>query len=111
MKEEFPPEIDWFEEFISHVDLGYQGFKKEYTGEVEIPHKKPRKSDKNPDPKLTPKQKDENTEKSRIRIFIENAIGGMKRYYILVNKFRNKKFYFEDDVIAIAAGLWNLRIS
>ena len=111
LKEEFPPKIDWFEEFVTHVDLGYKGFKKDYEGEVKIPHKKPRKSDENPIPKLTSEQKDENTQKSQVRIFVENAIGGMKRYYILVNKFRNKKFYFEDDVIAIAAGLWNLRIS
>jgi len=96
---------------VTHVDLGYKGFKKDYEGEVKIPHKKPRKSDKNPLSKLTSEQKDENTQKSQVRIFVENAIGGMKRYYILVNKFRNKKFYFEDDVIAIAAGLWNLRIN
>lgn len=111
LKEEFPPEFDWFKGLVTHVDLGYKGFKKDYKGAVEIPHKKPRKSDENPNPKLTPQQKDEKTEKSRVRIFVENAIGGMKRYYILVNRFRNKKFYFEDDVIAITAGLWNLRIN
>ncbi|MCB0202792.1 MAG: hypothetical protein KDI03_22200, partial [Anaerolineae bacterium] len=44
---------------------------------------------------------------SQIRIFVENAIGGMKRYNILVERFRNHKPGFDDDAIAICAGLWN----
>ncbi|MFK7933838.1 MAG: transposase family protein [Saprospiraceae bacterium] len=111
LKEEFPPELNWFELLKIWVDLGYVGIQKDYQGEVEIPHKKPRKSKKNPDPILTPKQKEENTEKSRLRIFVENAIAGIKRYNILVYKFRNKKLNFDDDVMAIAAGLWNFRIT
>ena len=43
---------------------------------------------------------------SHIRIFVEHAIGGMKRYNILVHSFRNHKENFEDDVIGICAGLW-----
>ena len=83
---------------------------KDYKGNIQIPHKKPRKSEKNPNPKLTIKQKEENTEMSKIRIFVENAISGIKRYAILNHKFRNKRKNFDDDVIAIASGLWNLRI-
>ena len=48
---------------------------------------------------------------SQIRIFVEHAIGGMKRYNILVHSFRNHKEHFEDDVIGICAGLWNLVLS
>jgi hypothetical protein len=48
---------------------------------------------------------------SRVRIFIEHAIGGMKRYNILVHTFRNRIEHFEDDVIGICAGLWNLVLS
>jgi len=48
---------------------------------------------------------------SRVRIFIEHAIGGMKRYHILVHTFRNRIEHFEDDVIGICAGLWNLALS
>lgn len=111
LKEEFPPQMNWFEWLQVWVDLGYLGIQKEYEGTIHIPHKKPRKSKNNPEPKLTQEQKDENTALSKIRIFVENAIAGIKRYYILVHKFRNKKFNFEDDVIAAAAGLWNLRIA
>src|SRR5262244_1622013 len=61
-------------------------------------YKKPRKSHKNPAPHLSDEQKAANTALSRIRIFVEHAIGGMKRYDILVHKFRNHKKDFEDDM-------------
>jgi hypothetical protein len=47
---------------------------------------------------------------SQVRIFIEHAIGGMKRFNILVQRFRNRKDDFEDDAIGICAGLWNLTL-
>jgi hypothetical protein len=40
-----------------------------------------------------------------------STIGGMKRYNILVHTFRNRIEHFEDDVIGICAGLWNLVLS
>jgi len=40
---------------------------------------------------------------SQIRIFIEHAIGGMKRYNILVHIFRNRKADFEDDAVGFTA--------
>jgi hypothetical protein len=42
---------------------------------------------------------------------IEHAIGGMKRYNILVHVFRNHKADFEDDAVGICAGLWNFVLS
>ena len=48
---------------------------------------------------------------SQIRIFVEHAIGGMKRYNILVHSFRNRTEHFEDDAIGVCAGLWNLVLS
>ncbi len=108
LKTEFPPEHPWFANIAALLDLGYLGIQSDYEGEqIEIPHKKPRKSKKNPDPQLTPEQKAENLALSRVRILVENTIGGMKRYNILVHAFRNHKTGFDDDVIAITAGLWN----
>src|SRR5467141_2247950 len=75
------------------------------------PTKKPRKSQKNPNPQLSDEQRAANTAVSRVRIFIEHAIGGMKRYNILVHTFRNRIEHFEDDVIGVCAGLWNLVLS
>ncbi len=83
LKQEFPPELDWFSDIDVRVDLGYQGIVSDYSGnQIEIPTKKPRKSKKNPNPKLSDEQKAANKALSQVRIFIEHAIGGMKRYNI-----------------------------
>jgi hypothetical protein len=109
LQQEFPPEMDWFVDLDVLVDLGSLGMKSAYRGEqIAIPTKKPRKSQKHPNPQLSDEQRAANTALSRIRIFVEHAIGGMKRYNILVHAFRNRIENFEDDVIGICAGLWNL---
>jgi hypothetical protein len=112
LKQEFPPEIDWFRGIHVRVDLGYQGIQSDYQSEqIDIPHKKPRKSQKNQNPELSADQKAVNKALSQVRIVVEHAIGGMKRYNILVHGFRNRKENFEDDVIGVCAGLWNLVLS
>jgi hypothetical protein len=112
LKQEFPPDLDWFADLNVRVDLGYLGIQSDYRGDqIEVPHKKPRRSQKNPSPQLSDTQKAANTVLSQVRIFVEHAIGGMKRYTILVHGFRNRKDNFEDDAIGICAGLWNLVLS
>ncbi len=112
LKKELPPDVDWFTDINVLVDLGYLGMQSDYCGDqIEVPHKKPRKSKKNPSPRLSEEQKATNKVLSQVRIFVEHAIGGMKRYNILVHSFRNHKENFEDDVIGICAGLWNLVLS
>ena len=112
LKQEFPPDQDWFVDIDVLVDLAYLGMPTAYRSEsIQLPHKKPRKSKKNPVTLLTDEQKTENRALSQIRIFVENAIGGIKRYNILVHRFRNHKFGFEDDVIGICAGLWNFSLA
>jgi hypothetical protein len=112
LKQEFPPELDWCTEITIRVDLGYRGIQSDYRGDrMDIPTKKPRKSTKNPNPQLSDEHKAANTALSRVRICIEHAIGGMKRYNILVHTFRNRIEHFEDDVIGVCAGLWNLVLS
>lgn len=109
MKSEFLPGVAWFNHLEVYVDLGYQGIRKDYPqAEINIPHKRPRKSHKNPTPSLSEEEKRYNQEVSKTRVGIENAIGGMKRYNILVHRFRNRLEGFADSVIAICAGLWNL---
>ena len=110
-KSEFSTKEAWFEHLRVFVDLGYQGICKDYEGEnLLIPVKKPRKSKNNPNPSLTDKQKQYNKKLSKTRILVENAIGGMKRFNILVHAFRNRKSNFFDDVIVLCAGLWNLNV-
>ena len=84
----------------------------DYRGDrIDIPTKKPRKSKKHPNPQWSAEQKAANKVLSQVRIFIEHAIGGMKRSNILVHVFRNRKADFEDDAVGICAGLWNFALS
>src|SRR5919201_4180999 len=85
LKQELPPDLDWFTGLNVRVDLGYLGIQSDYRGDqIDIPTKKPRKSKKNPNPQLSDAQKAANKVLSQVRIFIEHAIGGMKRYNIVV---------------------------
>lgn len=112
LKAELPPEADWFSALRVWVDLGYLGIATDYVGDqISVPTRKPRKSKSNPEPQLTPEQIAVNRAISQVRIFVENAIGGIKRYNILVHRFRNLTENFEDDVIGICAGLWNFSLA
>ncbi len=111
LKEEFN-KGDVFEEHQVWVDLAYVGFSKYYkTKKLHLPYKKPRKTKTRPDPKLTNFQKQSNKQKSQVRIVVEHAIAGMKRYKILVERFRNKSEEFADVVIEVCAGLWNYKLT
>jgi hypothetical protein len=93
------------------VDLGYLGIRKDYTSaDILVPHKKPRQSQHNLQPTLAPEQKADNRAISQVRVAIEHAIAGIKRYNILVHRFRNRRPAFRDEVIALCAGLWNLAL-
>src|SRR2546429_8515171 len=79
LKQELPPELDWFADINVRVDLGYLGIKSDYRGEqIDIPTRKQRKSQKHPNPQLSEEQKAANTALSSGRIYIEHAIRGMK---------------------------------
>jgi hypothetical protein len=118
-KEEFPlPEggdnaalAAWFEDVVLWLDLGYQGIQKKYAAKaIKMPHKTPRKSKANPKPSLSPEHKAENREISRVRVIVEQAIGGLKRMGILVQRFRNHITDFVDEVGVLGAGLWNWKL-
>ncbi len=111
LKEEFPPEQPWFKNFKVLVDLGFIGIAKLYEiKELIIGEKKPRKSKKNPKPQLTQEQKEKNKSVSKERIFVEHAIGKMKRYRILKNRCRLKCQEMKNRILGIAAGLWNYQL-
>ncbi|MDZ7620938.1 MAG: transposase family protein [Candidatus Competibacteraceae bacterium] len=112
-KEEFDPQVDWFSSTEASVDLGYQGIQTDYSSSehLHIPHKKPRKSKKNPDPQLTRQQKRDNRRIGRVRVLVEHAIGGMKTFRVLTIRLRNRLRHLIDGFIFAAAGLWNLKNS
>lgn len=110
MKQEFPPEIAWFNKFNVHLDLGFKGFEDLYHCQnLFIPIKKPRntKTSKN---ELNDEQKTQNKELAQQRIYVEHSIGGMKRYRILVNRNRLKSKKTINQVIGVCAALWNFTI-
>jgi len=76
-----------------------------------IGEKRPRKSKANPKRELSKEQKDRNTEVSRERIFVEHAIGRMKKYRILKNRCRLKCQELKNRIIGICAGLSNYQLA
>ena len=99
-----------FRQGILWVDLGYQGIIKLYENlKIEIPHKRPRKTKKNPTPKLTDEQKEYNSYIGTTRIRVEHSIGGIKISRIASHKFRGRKKGWNDDVILVATALHNFK--
>jgi len=111
-KSEFKPGLGWFKKYKVIVDLGFIGIDKYYEiKELMIGHKRKRKSKNNPNPKLTSEQKSWNTLVSKERIYVEHAIGGMKRFRMLVNRSRGKCIELKNDILGICAGLWNHKLN
>ena len=89
---------------LLYQDTGFQGFT--IAGVTIIqPKKKPRGKE------LTPEEKINNRAISRIRIRIEHAIGGVKRYRIVKDKIKNWKDGFRDKVMETCCGLHNFRLN
>uniref|UniRef100_UPI001FF55AAB transposase family protein n=1 Tax=Telluribacter sp. SYSU D00476 TaxID=2811430 RepID=UPI001FF55AAB len=98
LKHEFPPEFNWFENHAVRLDLGYQGFVKDYQCQNVIMPKK--KSSKHP---LNEAERQQNKEKSSERITVEHAIGGMKRYRILSDRLRIHNCKMYSDTVEVCA--------
>lgn len=87
------------------VDTGFCGIEHEIDKNVLIMRPK-KNSKRNP---LTHIQKQENHYISSIRMVVENAISGIKRFNSLSHVFRNRKGQ-DDKFFLIASGLWNLHL-
>ena len=112
LKKEFPPEKKWFKNHKVLFDLGFVGVEKYYKiGELVIGKKKPYKTKRNPDAKLSEEQKAKNTKISQDRIYVEHAIGRMKKYRILKNRCRLKCIVMKNRIIGLCAGLSNYDLS
>ena len=106
LKVEFPADQGWFSGQEVGVDLGYQGIVKDYDCEqVNIPAKKPKGGE------LSDEQRAENRTKSSERIYVEHAIGGMKRFRYLNDRLRTHKVTLYESAIGICAGLWNFYLT
>jgi hypothetical protein len=85
-------------------DAGFQGFRLEGVAILQ-PEKKPRGGE------LCYADKVRNRLISGIRVRVEHAIGGVKRYRIVKDKGRNWKPGFRDLVFEICCGLHNFRLN
>jgi len=75
------------EEIEAQVDTGYVGIE-EYHKNSFLPHKKPKNG------QLTKEQKRENRVISSKRVSNEHAIGFLKRFKILTERYRNRRKRF-----------------
>ena len=113
MKMIFDSKSAWFHKAKVWLDLGFYGANDHYGDEsrMNLPHKKPRKSKNNPEPKLTDAQLKYNRQHARTRVTVEHAIGGMKSFHCLTHRIRNHLDSMIDSIFWLPAGLWNMKIS
>lgn len=95
---QFPPESTLWQ------DTGFQGYAPDGVT-IQQPKKKPRNAE------LSDAEKEKNQAISKVRVEVEHHIGGIKRCQIVVQKFRNRKEHYTDDVMETACGLHNLRLT
>ncbi|MGH9855567.1 MAG: transposase family protein [Blastocatellia bacterium] len=69
----------------------------------------PNKKKKNQE--LSSEQKSENKLLASERIYVEHAIGGMKRYRILSDRLRVHDIELYDVILGVCAGLWNFYLN
>jgi hypothetical protein len=86
------------------ADTGFVGAQRVHS-KIHIPKKSSRN---NP---LTPSDREFNRIISSIRVVVEHAIGGIKRYRCMSDKYRNKKAFIDDHFQLLSAGLWNYHLN
>lgn len=96
--------FDYIPEHIAlWLDTGFVGVLKQHLNTL-IPKKAMRGKP------LTTEEKENNRIISSFRVIVEHAIAGIKRYGIISQSLRNRKVYFDDLVMELACGLWNLHL-
>jgi DDE superfamily endonuclease/Helix-turn-helix of DDE superfamily endonuclease len=86
------------------VDKGFRGIDKRCKSKIMMPK---HNSKKNP---LTKLEKANNAVISGIRMTVEHAINGIKRFGVIANPFRNKNGS-DDKFTELCSGLWNWHLN
>ncbi len=103
---EFSPDQAWFSDASVSLDLGYQGFIKDYDCQcVSQPTKKPKNAE------LSAEQKAANQQISASRIYVDHAIGGLKRYRYLSDRLRTHKVNLYELALCVCVGIWNFYLT
>lgn len=99
LPENIPPDVSIL------LDKAYEGSDKRLKNNNQVfkPTKKPKNRE------LTEEEKEENKLISSLRMPVEHAIGGIKRYNSTSHPFRNKNG-LDDQIIVTCAGLWNYHL-
>lgn len=85
------------------LDTGFQGVLKQHTNTL-IPKKATKGKP------LTLHDREENKLISSFRVVVEHAIAGIKRFGVVSQTLRNRKAYFDDLVMELSCGMWNLHL-
>lgn len=93
---------------IVFTDLGYLGIVKDFKPEYVVMPVKRSKNDTNADHVAL--KRAFNKLVSQMRIGVEHAIGGMKKFRMASQTIRSKSCKTVDDVLGVCAGLWNFSL-
>ena len=108
LKNEPDVTLDLLDLFAWLADLGYLGLVSDYdVAPNSLPHRKLRRSKKAPDPALNDTQRAGNRAHAHRRVKVEHAISGAKRLGCVMQVYRNKSLAFNDQLMALARGIWN----
>ena len=94
-----------FEGNIIFADLGYQGITNDYKPEFVVMPVKRKKSDVTSEYGWL--KRTFNKLVSQMRMGIEHAIGGMKKFRLASQTIRIKSCQAVDTILGVCAGLWN----
>ena len=112
LKNEFDVNLGLLDLWQLLADLGYLGLVADYDVSAQsLPHRKPRRSKKNPNTALTDSQRTDNHAHARRRVKVEHAISGAKRLGCVTQVYRNKSAAFNDRIMAVACGIWNWHLT
>ena len=111
LKRVFDKSIHWFEDKEVRIDMGFQGFEKDYRcARVRIPHKRKRVT-KGQSNALTVEQVAYNKEVSRERVCIEHCIGRLKQMRYIQQTIRIHRQSFLTALVWVAAALANFKLN
>lgn len=101
----FDKNSNYFRDNIVFADLGYQGIASDYKPEFVVMPVKRKKSDDTSEYYWL--KRAFNKLVSQMRIGIEHAIGGMKKFRLASQTIRIKSCQAVDTILGVCAGLWN----
>jgi hypothetical protein len=105
LKEHSPPKYIP-SDIKQHLDLGFKGYQTQFPDhKISMPDRKPRTRE------LSKTKVERNKRKASLRVLVEHAIGGVKRFRITTDIFRNRIKGADDKAMLIACGLWNYHLS